>query len=256
MNERGWIVLLALISAPAPAAGQDLASRVAGVRDGAALITYPLRPDVAICERGVRMGERRIDFRGWGRDGDCTDGVATVELQVRGGAVTDIELLEPDERPTPGATDLGSATATEAARYFVSLARGSDTLPGVEGAVFAAALADVDGLGLDLLELARDRSLSADVRREALFWLGQDAALAVSEDMARIAADEAEDQEVREAAVFALSRRPADESVPALMEIARSAREAETRQSAMFWLAQSDDPRVLGFFEEILLGRR
>ena len=31
--------------------------------------------------------------------------------------------------------------------------------------------------------------------------------------------------------------------------------EAETRRAAMFWIAQSDDPRVLAFFEEILLGR-
>jgi hypothetical protein len=254
MSERGWIVLLAIVCAPAAAAGQDLASLVAGLRDATALITYPLRPDVELCERSVRMGERRIVTRG--RGGDCTDGTATVELRVRSGAVTDIQLLEPGEQPTPGATDLGIATATDAAHYFVSLARGSDTRPGVEGAVFAAALADVGGLGLDLLELARDRASSAVVRREALFWLGQDAALAVSDDMTRIAVDEAEDQGVREAAVFALSQRPADESVPALMEIARFAREGETRRSAMFWLAQSDDPRVLGFFEEILLGRR
>lgn len=29
----------------------------------------------------------------------------------------------------------------------------------------------------------------------------------------------------------------------------------ETRRSAMFWLAESEDERVYAFFEEILLGR-
>ena len=256
MSARGWVVLLSTMCVPGAATGQDLTGRVTEVGDGAALVTFPLRPDVEICERGVRMGERRIGFRDLGRDGECTDGPATVELRVRGGAVTDFELIEPDEQPSAGASDLGSVTAAEAARFFLSLARGSDTQASVEGAVFVAALADVDTLGLDLLELARDRALDEDVRGEALFWLGQEAGLAASEGIARIAADEEEDQEVREAAVFALSQRPADESVPALIEIARTAHEGETRRSAMFWLAQSEDERVLDFFEEILLGRR
>jgi hypothetical protein len=39
------------------------------------------------------------------------------------------------------------------------------------------------------------------------------------------------------------------------MVLARTAREAETRRAAMFWLAQSDDERVVAFFEEVLLGR-
>ena len=46
-----------------------------------------------------------------------------------------------------------------------------------------------------------------------------------------------------------------DIGVEPLMELARTAREAETRRAAMFWLAQSEDPRVLSIFEEIQLGR-
>ena len=58
------------------------------------------------------------------------------------------------------------------------------------------------------------------------------------------------------AAVFALSQRPDDEAVPILMDVARTAADAETRRTAMFWLAQSEDDRVLSFFESILTGRR
>ena len=64
-----------------------------------------------------------------------------------------------------------------------------------------------------------------------------------------------EEQEVRDAAIFALSQRPENQAIGSLIEIARSAEQAESRQSAMFWLAQTDDERVVSFFEEILLGR-
>jgi hypothetical protein len=39
------------------------------------------------------------------------------------------------------------------------------------------------------------------------------------------------------------------------MEVARTAPQSETREAAMFWLAQSKDERVVAFFEEILLGK-
>ena len=60
---------------------------------------------------------------------------------------------------------------------------------------------------------------------------------------------------MRNAAVFALSQRHDDEAVPILMDVARTAADSETRRTAMFWLAQADDDRVLSFFEEILTGR-
>lgn len=38
------------------------------------------------------------------------------------------------------------------------------------------------------------------------------------------------------------------------MELAVSSRHAEVRESSLFWLAQSKDPRVFPFFESVLLG--
>ena len=52
--------------------------------------------------------------------------------------------------------------------------------------------------------------------------------------------------------MFALSQMPKEESVPRLIEVARTNRNPEVRKQAMFWLGQSDDPRALKFFEEIL----
>ena len=65
-------------------------------------------------------------------------------------------------------------------------------------------------------------------------------------------ADDDDDVDVREAAVFALSQRPRREAVPALMEVAETSRFAKVRRSAVFWLGQTGDSRALDFFERIL----
>lgn len=95
------------------------------------------------------------------------------------------------------------------------------------------------------------RDASRKVRGQALFWLGQKAekkALAAIEDAIR----EDPDTEIKKKAVFALSQLPRDEGVPLLIRTARSHSNPEVRKQAMFWLGQSEDPRALAFFEEVL----
>jgi hypothetical protein len=50
-----------------------------------------------------------------------------------------------------------------------------------------------------------------------------------------------------------LSQMPRDEGVPKLIDVARANRNPEVRKQAMFWLGQSNDPRAVKFFEDILL---
>jgi HEAT repeat protein len=52
--------------------------------------------------------------------------------------------------------------------------------------------------------------------------------------------------------VFALSQLPRDQGVPKLLEIARTHQDPRVRKKAIFWLGQSDDPRALALFEELL----
>jgi hypothetical protein len=40
--------------------------------------------------------------------------------------------------------------------------------------------------------------------------------------------------------------------VPALIRVARTNKDPELRKTALFWLGQSEDPRALDLFEEIL----
>jgi hypothetical protein len=222
-------------------------------------MTYPARQNVLICDQGIKMGENQMMWHshGWDEEpANCRPGPVEIEVGVRGGSVRRIEIIRRIQDRTDGATDLGAVTPEQAVDFLLDAARtGGGSGRGEEDAVFPAVLADVEAIWEDLLVLARDDAVERDVRTASLFWVGQEAANVVTEGLAKVALDEAEDQEVREAAVFALSRRPAEEGVPVLMQVARTAKEAETRRSAMFWLAQSEDDRVYAFFEEVLLGR-
>jgi HEAT repeats len=259
MKALNWLALLAVLVAPATATGQELARRVSQVDDGTVRFNYPTRPEVEICDQGIRMGDDRIRWHSGDWDdgmGNCREGPAEVEVSLRGGAVRDVEVIRRQRNRTDGAIDLGAVTAQEAVDFFLETARnGGRSGRGEEDALFPAVLADVDEIWRDLMVMAKDRGVDGDIRSSALFWVGQEAASVVTEGLADVALDEEEDQDVREAAVFALSQRPSEEGVPILMEVARTAREKETRQSAMFWLAQSEDERVYAFFEEILLRR-
>jgi HEAT repeat protein len=139
----------------------------------------------------------------------------------------------------------------DAASYLLSLVAADDSRIG-EKAIFPAVLADSVTIWPDLLKIAKDDKVSRKVRRSAVFWLGQAAGDAATKGLTDIVDDGGQDQEVRESAVFALSQRPKDEGVPALIRIAKDNRDPDLRRKAIFWLGQSDDPRALSLFEELL----
>lgn len=252
------VALLSLFLLPAAASAQ-VAERVAASEDGYVRFTYDTKPGVEICDQGIRVNDTHTRWRSYdGIEGgrNCRTGYAEVELEVRRGTVTDVDVVQGEDERRSDAVDLGRVEPDEAARYLLSLVYRGATDAAAEDAIFPAMLADVDGAWEALLDLAEDRSVHEGVRKNALFWLGQEAAEAATEGLADVAMDVDEDQEVRNSAIFALSQRPADESIPILMDVARTGESSETRKTAMFWLAQSDDPRVVSFFEDVLLGRR
>jgi HEAT repeat protein len=182
----------------------------------------------------------------------CREGSALVEVTLGAEGVTDVRFLGPDERPSVGARDLGRVSAAESAEAFLQVARADAAVSA--DAIVAAVVADSVVIWPDLLDLARHRAHPDETRRSALFWLGQEAASAVTAALLETADDDEEGRQIREAAVFALSQRPAGESLPALRALAQEAEHADTRRSALFWLAQSDDPAVPDFFADILAG--
>jgi HEAT repeat protein len=240
------------------AGGQSLEDRV-GESTGLVAFHYKGKDGLEGCGDGhISLDGFHSHRSRWNRSAEeCGPGPVLVLLDVGDGEPRDLDVrVGPSVHLEVSAdVDLGRIPAPEAADYLLELAQRA-TGDVAEDAVFPAFIADSVTVWPRLIELARDRSRPADVRSQALFWVGQEAAGVATEGLAQIALDETEDQRIRESAIFAVSQRPEEEGVPILMEVARTADEAETRRSAMFWLAQSDDPRVVGFFEEVLLGRR
>ena len=120
----------------------------------------------------------------------------------------------------------------------------------VRPAVVAIAMHEGAAATRSLVTIARDHS-APRMRSDALFWLGQRAGTEAAATIAE-AIDRDPETEVKRRAVFALSQLPKDEGVPKLIEVARNSRNAVVRKQAMFSLGQSNDPRALRFFEEIL----
>jgi HEAT repeats len=102
----------------------------------------------------------------------------------------------------------------------------------------------------DMIRLAKDDP-EAHVRGQALFWLAQKAGQKASTAIIGAIQNDP-DTEVKKKAVFALTQMPKDEGVPKLIEVAQNNKNPEVRKQAMFWLGQSNDPRAMAFFEQIL----
>jgi len=237
---------------------QSLSSRVSRVNDGVVRFSYASRPDV--CGNGdnnINFGNGHRMTRNNKDDDDdhcpCVYGPVRVTLTVHGSTVSRIRVAvgtTPRSNP-PGLVDLGTVGTTEAAAYLLDVARQAGSSVGGD-AIFALTLADSVTPWPDLIRLARNSSVRNDTRKSAVFWLGQAAGDAATKDLAELAEDERGDQDVRESAVFALSQLSDDQGVPALIRIARSNKDPEIRRKALFWLGQSDDPRALDLFEELL----
>lgn len=257
----GTLALMGLMGGLPTLPAQTLAQRVAGVRDGAVQFTFAARPGVAgdghggitwPCGPGGPCG-RRLEAGQIATA--CDSGPVRVTLTKRGAAVVaaTVEVGGFTQAPNAGTTDLGPVAARAAAAYLTELARTGSERVGRE-AVFAATLADSVTVWPDLLTLAREDGVPAETRKAAVFWVSQMAGVAITRGLTDLVEGADAQRDIQEAAVFALSQRPPDEGVPALIGVARSHRDPRIRRQAIFWLGQTRDPRALAFFEEILTG--
>ena len=247
----------------------SLPDRVAAAPDGEVRFSYATRPGVCgngrntisfDCEDGW-CGRHRVSVGRYDDDDDagcpCEPGPARVALQQRGGQVTRLRAYVGGAWRAAGAgvTDLGTVSAAAAARYLLDLAARATGDAGHE-AVFPAVLADSVTIWPDLLRLARTASVARETRRSAVFWVGQAAGEVATRGLTELLDDTTVTLEVKESAVFALSQQPRDAGVPALIRVARTHPSPGVRKKALFWLGQSEDPRALALFEEILTQTR
>ena len=249
---RSLAVLFASISA-APIGAQSIAQRIAA-SDRPVQVVYPSRPSA--CGDGRTYIDQVLDDRStytsydggerWSR-GPCVHGPARVVATVISGEVTRLRAYVGPVPPSPDMETI-TASAADAAAWLGSLISQDNSRVG-SSAIFPLILADAPDPWPLLLRVSRDAQRSQNVRRESLFWLGNGAVARLGIGGSR---DDSPDDEMRSQAVFALSQRPKAESVPALMDVARTATHASAKRSAIFWLGQTGDPRAADVFAELL----
>ena len=242
-----FAVPLSLVTARASTA-QSIAARVNGVRDGTVRMSFPSRPGVcgdgtgSVWTRDTRydVNGRRACIAGPIRVAVGRDNGVTVSVRTRVGGEWSASQSE---------TDLGTVPPAEAARYFLSLSRelsGHNSSEAMSAAVFA----DAGDLSPELARLVGDKDVSAETRKQALFWFGQGDA--PTKDLVRLF-DSLDARSLREHFTFVVSQRRDNEAIDKLIDIARGDRDSEVRKQAMFWLGQTKDPRAIKFFHDVLV---
>ena len=261
---RQLIASLALAcSASSLAGAQSITDRVARAGDGSIRMSFATKPEV--CGRGGSISrghnwrqqcgddDRTRDVE-W--DSACDYGPGRLVLDKRDGEIVALRFVVGGRwRPAgTGVTDIGTVGAKEAADYLMSLAT---KLPGKAGrdAIFPATVADSAVVWPALIRLAKDDNRPRETRKQAVFWLGQAAGEAATAGLDSLSNDASVDREVQKQVVFALSQRPKDEGIPILIRVAKTHPDPEVRKQAVFWLSQSNDPRAIALFEELLTKR-
>lgn len=256
---RNILIATMMLAASTAAGAQGISERVRAVRSGTVRFEYPAAEGVCGNGRGniqvrrdgnSRTGRLESGNREW--DDVCESGPVRIALDVSGGVPTALRSYVGGSWRGSATADLGAVSAADAVEYLLTLAEnGAEKV--AKQAIFPAMLAEGVEPWRRLLALAKNEGRPRSVRSDAVFWVGQGAAEAATRGLQDIVDDPDGDREVRKSAVFALSQRPKDESVPALIRIAKANRDPEMRRSAIFWLGQSGDPRAIAYFEALLL---
>lgn len=259
----GALLVAGALGTTIPLQAQSAVQRLAQVRDGRVRFTVTLRPEV--CGSGQNIWRTRdgSSRTSWGDrtsrdveyDVDCDSGPGRVVVDKDGGTVTDLRFYVGGRwRAGQSVTDLGAVGARDAVALLLSIARSNEGKAG-RNAIFPLTLVDSVEVWRDLMQLARDDSRPRETRRQAVFWLGQLAEEPATAGLDELVGEAALDRDVKEQAIFALSQRPRDEGIPALVRVVRTSKDPQLRKKALFWLGQSGDPRALQLIEELLAKR-
>ena len=144
---------------------------------------------------------------------------------------------------------LGDVNPAQSVDFLKTLVTSVDARDQSESAFSAMALHRDAAASAAILDLAKNGV--PRLRQRALFWIARRAESQAAGIITQ-AIDNDPDAEVKKQAVSALGQLPRDEGIPLLIKLARSHTNPVVRKQAMQRLGQSNDPRALSFFEEVL----
>lgn len=106
------------------------------------------------------------------------------------------------------------------------------------------------GNGEWIMNIALDPKESIEMRKQALFWAGQNGGTPLESFVSLY--DKMTDAEIKEQLIFVFSQKRDPKALEKLMNIARNDKDKELRSKAVFWLGQSRDPRAAKFLEDLI----
>jgi hypothetical protein len=241
---------------PTIVGAQSVSQRVTAA-DGAIQVIFPSR--ATACGDGASFIGNILGTRNYYTDGStfsnlddwrpaCVHGPARVVATVINGEITRLRAYV---GPVPSsASSVGTITtsAAEAAGWLADLVAHSSTRVASD-AMLPLIVADVEEPWPLLLRVARDDTRPRTIRQAAIGWLGNGAAEHLG--LADVS-NQSDEDDVRAQAVFVLSQRPKSESVPELIDLARTAKNAAVRRAAIFWLGQVGGDRAIDVYADLL----
>lgn len=256
MNIRAGFLFLVLGAACDSASAQDVAARVATMRNGEVRFATASRPDVCgdgaqlVSVRGRLFLENFNSYSLTRWQEKCVQGPLRIRMTLRDGSIDRLQISvagEWDAR-TDGVLDLGRLPTTAAANYLLSV---GETAGGraASRAVTAAVLIDSVTVWPSLLRIARRTDRPKSARSESLFWLSVlagDKSAGNEDDL------DADGDDEKSHAIFVLHELRRGEGTPELLRIAKEHKDPQIRRKALFWLGQDGDPRAIDLFESIL----
>ncbi len=221
------------------------------------------RPGGQICccdfEEARRVGPCDLDDHGsWNMrrgDGDTPSRVR-VFARFEKGSLTDVRtfsagcFVEPGGRPLIWLSDVSPEQSTNWLADQVNSAGGSHL---GSSALAAFALHGIPSVAPRLESFAAGRN-PMNVRKSAVFWLGEAWGERELGYLVRLAGDAGEPVELRKDAVFAIHLSKAGGSTDELIRIARRDPTPEMRKTALFWLGQRAGARAVETLEEAVSG--
>ncbi len=101
-----------------------------------------------------------------------------------------------------------------------------------------------------MLERALDSNESIELRKQALFWGGQDGTV----DLDRLGGlyQRLENREMKEQLIFLYAQRQEPAAIERLIDIARTETDPELRKRVVFWLGQTGDERAIEYLLELV----
>jgi hypothetical protein len=247
----GTACALVATAASRPAAAQALAARIAAVADGNVHLTYAAR--AGFCGDGesvVRSGDAVFvlpDMFGRERDRGtvvCYAGPVRVSIRQSGGEVGNVSVhLGGRWATNDGATDLGTVSAPEAARWMLSQARQLSSRA-ANYAVVAAALADSFPIADDLARLARDVTARLETRGYAVMWMGFVGGDEARRNLRAMVTDASLSTDMRGRAIVGFAQRDIERTDAEFLQSLYGSLPASLRDRVFLALSRTGDARI------------